>query len=81
MSIKKYINLNKQLASEFKVTINPDFIDARPSDKYLGIPPTNTVKRDGHISGAMSYSWNYSVDKDYILKDKNKLESLFENIK
>lgn len=53
-------------------------IDARPADKYLGITPTDTVKRDGHIKGAMSYSWNYSVDGDYLLKSKEALDDLFE---
>lgn len=54
-------------------------IDARPADKYLGITPTDTVARDGHIKGAMSYSWNYSVDNDYKLKDVKKLDSLFKD--
>ncbi len=53
-------------------------IDARPSDMYLGVTPTATVKRNGHIKGSMSYSWNYSVDKEYMLKDKKMLESLFK---
>lgn len=54
-------------------------IDARPADKYLGITPTDTVERDGHISGAMSYSWNYSIDNNYMLKDVKKLEALFRD--
>jgi thiosulfate/3-mercaptopyruvate sulfurtransferase len=54
-------------------------IDARPGDKYLGITPTPTVKRDGHIKGAMSYSWNYSVDADYTLKPAQQLGDLFTN--
>ncbi|MCK9372344.1 MAG: rhodanese-like domain-containing protein [Sulfuricurvum sp.] len=53
-------------------------IDARPSDMYLGVTPTPTVKRNGHIKGGMSYSWNYSVDKEYLLKSKNMLESVFK---
>lgn len=53
-------------------------IDARPSDMYLGITPTPTVKRNGHIKGGMSYSWNYSVDKGYYLKPKAMLESIFK---
>ncbi|QOP41205.1 sulfurtransferase [Sulfurimonas marina] len=53
-------------------------IDARPSDKYLGITPTATVKRNGHIQGAMSYSWNYSVNKDYTLKSQKALDRLFK---
>lgn len=54
-------------------------IDARPSDMYLGVTPTPTVKRNGHIQGGMSYSWNYSVDKEYILKPKAMLESVFKD--
>ncbi|WP_309500169.1 rhodanese-like domain-containing protein [Sulfurovum sp.] len=53
-------------------------IDARPSDMYLGVTPTPTVKRNGHIAGAMSYSWNYSVEKDYRLKPKMLLENVFK---
>lgn len=53
-------------------------IDARPADMYLGITPTPTVKRNGHIAGGMSYSWNYSVDKNYMLKPKKTLESVFK---
>ncbi len=53
-------------------------IDARPSDMYLGVTPTPTVKRSGHIQGAMSYSWNYSVDKEFILKPKEMLKAVFE---
>ncbi|HEX5709841.1 MAG TPA: rhodanese-like domain-containing protein [Sulfuricurvum sp.] len=53
-------------------------IDARPSDMYLGVTPTATVKRNGHIKGSMSYSWNYSVDKEYVLKSKTLLESVFK---
>lgn len=80
--------------SVFKASIDPDrianieyvkqnlgklpMIDARPGDMYLGVTPTPTVKRSGHIQGAMSYSWNYSVDKDYILKSKEMLRSVFE---
>jgi thiosulfate/3-mercaptopyruvate sulfurtransferase len=52
-------------------------LDARPGDKYLGITPTATVKRDGHIEGAMSYSWNYSVEDDYRLKPADELAALF----
>lgn len=54
-------------------------IDARPSDKYLGINATPTVKRHGHISGAMSYSWNYSVNDDYMLKPKEQLQAVFKD--
>lgn len=53
-------------------------IDARPADMYLGVTPTPTVKRNGHIRGGMSYSWNYSVDKAYTLKSKAMLENVFK---
>jgi thiosulfate/3-mercaptopyruvate sulfurtransferase len=53
-------------------------IDARPSDMYLGVTATPTVKRNGHIKGGMSYSWNYSVDNNYIVKPKVMLESVFK---
>lgn len=81
--------------SDFKAEINPKvlaskeyvlknlgnvpMIDARPGEFYLGISPTGGVDRDGHIEGAMSYSWMYSVDKEYMLKDKTKLEALFRD--
>lgn len=81
--------------SDFKAVANPKLvaskdyvlknlgkipmIDARPSDNYLGITSTSGVARDGHIKGAMSYSWNYSVDKEYMLKDKSKLDALFHD--
>jgi len=86
--------LSKPHTSHYKVTRNPNLIadkdyvlkhlskipmiDARPSDKYLGITHTATVKRDGHIKGAMSYTWSYSIDKHYMLKDKTKLATLFK---
>ncbi len=54
-------------------------IDARAADMYLGITPTPTVKRNGHISGAMSYPWNYSINSAYMLKDKAMLEDVFKN--
>lgn len=52
-------------------------IDARPADKYLGISPTDGVKRDGHIAGAMSYPWNYSITSDHTLKSTTQLRTLF----
>lgn len=86
--------LSKSYTSHFKVTQNPNLvadrdyilkhiskipmIDARSGDKYLGITHTASVQRDGHIQGAMSYTWNYSLDHDYLLKDKTKLATLFK---
>ncbi|MBD3797885.1 MAG: hypothetical protein IE887_09165, partial [Campylobacterales bacterium] len=81
--------------TNFKVTLDPSkiadldyvkqhlgklpMIDARPSDKYLGITPTATVERDGHIQGAMSYSWNYSVNENFALKSIDQLDALFRD--
>lgn len=33
-------------------------MDAHPSDMYLDVTPTPTVKRNGHIKGGMSYSYS-----------------------
>jgi len=54
-------------------------VDARPADMYLGVTPTPTVKRNGHISGGMSYPWIYSVDNSFKLKDKALLDDVFKN--
>lgn len=54
-------------------------IDARPGDKYLGITQTDTVARNGHIKGAMSYTWNFSLNNDYTLKDIVELDILFRD--
>lgn len=53
-------------------------IDARPSDKYLGITATNSVKRDGHIKGAMSYTWTNSLNDGYKLKNVRVLTEVFQ---
>lgn len=52
-------------------------IDARPPEYYFGVLPSGGVKRNGHISGAMSYFWKYSVDDTYRLKDIAELEAVF----
>lgn len=53
-------------------------IDARPSNKYLGIAATNSVKRDGHIPGAMSYTWTNSLNDGYKLKNVKILTEVFQ---
>jgi len=52
-------------------------IDARPPEFYFGIENSPGVKRSGHIEGAMSYFWKYSVDAEYRLKTPEELASLF----
>jgi thiosulfate/3-mercaptopyruvate sulfurtransferase len=54
-------------------------IDARPPEFYFGIENSPGVKRSGHIEGAVSYFWKYSVDKEYRLKTAEELTSLFAN--
>jgi thiosulfate/3-mercaptopyruvate sulfurtransferase len=87
-------DLSTRQATEFKAQIDTSkianreyvlskigkipMIDARPGDLYLGVNPTPTVKRSGHIPGAMSYFWNYSVDGNYIMKPKESLREIFE---
>ena len=52
-------------------------IDARPPEYYFGILPSAGVERSGHITGAMSYFWKYSVDDAYRLKPVGELEAVF----
>ncbi len=80
-NFKASIDTSKVADLEFvKANINKlPMVDARPADMYLGITPTPTVKRDGHIKGAMSYTWIYSLNSDYTMKDRAKLEDLFVN--
>lgn len=52
-------------------------LDARPPEFYFGIKPSGSVKRSGHIAGAMSYFWKYSVDEAYRLKEVAELEAVF----
>lgn len=52
-------------------------LDARSKEEYVGNP---RYKRSGHVPGAISYSWDKSVDFDnaFTLKDKNQLSSLLK---
>lgn len=54
-------------------------VDARPAAMYLGLTPTPTVERNGHISGAMSYSWDFSVNAKYKLKSKDMIDTAFRD--
>ncbi len=87
------VKVNK--ATNYKATINDSkyadinyvknalgklpMVDARPAAMYLGVTPTATVERNGHISGAMSYSWDFSVDKNYNLKSTELLDAVFKD--
>lgn len=52
-------------------------LDARSQEEYVGNP---RYKRSGHIPGAISYSWENSVDFEqaFTLKNKNQVASLLK---
>lgn len=53
-------------------------IDSRPAKYYFGTDKQGVLKRAGHISGAKSYSWKYSMNKDNTLKSKKVLSQTIE---
>lgn len=52
-------------------------IDARPAENYFGIAKSDGVARYGHIEGAMSYFWMYSVTPDLSVKSIDELKTIF----
>lgn len=56
---------------------NVAMIDARPPENYFGIKASDGVERLGHIPGAMSYFWMYSVTPELSSKPKAELEKIF----
>ncbi len=56
---------------------NVAMIDARPPENYFGIKASDGVERLGHIPGAMSYFWMYSVTPELASKPKAELEKIF----
>jgi thiosulfate/3-mercaptopyruvate sulfurtransferase len=67
------INIDEVKKSIGKVKM----IDARPHKQYFGLESSNGVSRLGHIKGALSYPWTYSIEKDFKLIDKQTLENVF----
>lgn len=53
-------------------------VDSRPAVYYFGADRQGVLKRAGHISGAHSYFWQYSLDADNTLKSKALLRDMFE---
>lgn len=53
-------------------------IDSRPAVYYFGADKQAVLKRAGHISGASSYPWQYSLNKDNYLKSKSTLSQTIE---
>lgn len=52
-------------------------IDARASENYFGITPSSGVERLGHIPGAMSYFWTYSITPELKVKPRDVLKNIF----
>lgn len=53
-------------------------VDSRPAKYYFGTDRQEILKRAGHISGAKSHSWTYSLNKDNTLKSKATLSETIE---
>lgn len=53
-------------------------VDSRPAVYYFGSEKQGILKRAGHISGAKSHSWKYSLNKDNSLKSKDTLSETIE---
>jgi thiosulfate/3-mercaptopyruvate sulfurtransferase len=54
-------------------------LDARPSENYFGMTASNGVERLGHIPGAASYFWTYSITPELKLKSPDVLKKVFND--
>ena len=54
-------------------------LDARVSENYFGITPSNGVDRLGHIPGAASYFWTYSITPELKVKPTEVLKKIFND--
>ena len=54
-------------------------LDARPSENYFGMAPSNGVERLGHIPGAASYFWTYSITPELKVKSPDVLKKVFND--
>jgi len=54
-------------------------LDARASENYFGITPSNRVERLGHIPGATSYSWTSSITPALKVKSADVLKKIFSD--
>lgn len=54
-------------------------LDARPSENYFGMTPSNGVERLGHIPGAASYFWTYSITPALKMKSPEVLKKVFSD--
>lgn len=60
-----------------KASSSSSLLDARSKEEYVGNP---RYKRSGHVPGAISYSWDTSVDFEnaFTMKGKKQLSSLLK---
>ncbi|MDD5211325.1 MAG: rhodanese-like domain-containing protein [Sulfuricurvum sp.] len=54
-------------------------LDARASENYFGVTPSNGVERLGHIPGAASYPWTYSITPELKVKSTDVLKKIFSD--
>ena len=54
-------------------------LDARASENYFGITPSNGVARLGHIPGAASYAWTNSITPELKVKSADVLKKIFND--
>jgi thiosulfate/3-mercaptopyruvate sulfurtransferase len=54
-------------------------LDARPSENYFGITPSNGVERLGHIPGAVSYAWMNSITPELKVRPAEVLKKIFSD--
>lgn len=52
-------------------------LDARPSEYYFGMTPSNGVERLGHIPGAASYAWTNNITHELKVKSPDVLKKVF----
>lgn len=54
-------------------------LDARASENYFGVTPSNGVERLGHIPGAAGYPWTYSITPELKVKSTDVLKKIFSD--
>lgn len=52
-------------------------LDARSAENYFGVTASNGVEKLGHIPGAMSYFWTYSITPELKVKSTETLNRIF----
>lgn len=75
-------NINQSMiinmANVKKLINKTTMVDSRPAMYYFGTQKQGVLKHAGHITGASSYSWKYSLNEDGTLKTKQVLSETIE---